>query len=140
MKHITLIIIASFLSACAHEPIDNSLQFDPNEKIIHGKVTEKKEADKEIIKKRFKEKETNKAIGLTFETILSLATGINAFSHDVDDSVTSAPLEYVVKLNNGKFLKVSSAYSGFAIGDCVKVFISENRKKYPPRMAYGGEC
>ena len=140
MKYIITIITALLLNGCIPEDIDYTKRYDPNEKIINGKILLKSEPNKEIIKQRLKNQESSRNIELTLSTILSVGTGIFMMPYNVDDSVPGNPTEYDVKLKNGKTLKIFNYYSGFAVGECVKVFISPNWKKFPPRMASGGEC
>lgn len=45
---------------------------------------------------------------------------------------------YGIGAEHGERLVVYSEYPGFAVGECVKVFLS-SRPDYP-RMAYGGNC
>ena len=139
MKFI-ITIIALLLSGCIHKPGEPYMKFDPNEIILNGKVILKKAPNKEHIKQRIQNQEENKNIELTLSAILSVGTGIFMMPYYNDDSVSGIPTQYNVKLKTGKTINIFNYYSGFSIGECVNVFISENWETYPPRMASGGQC
>lgn len=135
-----ILFIVIFISGCVTEPIDYTQQYDPNEKVLNGVVVTKSETNKEIVKKRLDDLEKSKNYDLIFSTILSVGTGFVMVPTNIDDGVGGEPIEYGVKLKTGKTLKIFNYYSGFEKSECVKVFLSQNWRKYPPRMASGGEC
>ena len=140
MKFI-IIVIMLFLSGCIiHQPDEPYMEFDPNEIILNGKVNSKVIINKNDVKKRTQTRETNNNIELTLASVQSAGAGKIMMPYYYDKNSWSVQTEYDVKLNTGKTINIFNYYSGFLIGECVKVFISENWEKYPPRMSSGGYC
>ena len=137
MRRILLLACVILASSCA---TDKKPMFDPSERAIPGKVIAKETHVSSDVASRLQTSNTAKMVGATVETLLMAGTGIVVVP-SFDSSLPGKPTEYHVELESGKTLQLYNHYTGFAIGDCVTVFLGDNWQEYPPRMtSRGGSC
>ena len=150
MKHFLAIFLAAILSGCQSNP---DIKIDPNQKILFGTVESKRiEKDPELLRNAQADYEADRtARAVQYSTQYgdgSFAGGaaavivISLLDAEFGDGPTMPiePVSYFVASENGQRYQIISNYRGFAVGDCVKLFLSENPEQYPPRMAYGSKC
>ena len=150
MKQFLLLAFAAALFGCQSSP---DIKIDPNQKILFGTVEAKRiEKDPELLRKAQAEYEGDRlARDIDFATTYgggSFAGGaaavilVNLLDLEFGDGPTMPiePVSYFVRSENGQSYQIISNYRGFKVGDCVKLFLSKNPQKYPPRMAYGSKC
>lgn len=135
-----LVSLVFLLSGCVKQTYDYVESYDPNEKIISGKIIKKIEPSLQSKALRDKELERQHATDTFLGTLMAIGTGTVIVPYSDRFGVQGFPIEYYVALETGKTLRIYSHFTGFKIGECVKVFASENWQKYPARMAPGGEC
>ncbi len=136
--NILVIILLMVLVGCA----SNVYEYDPNEKVELGIIVSKESPrDEELQRLRESIDNTSRSNAIVmyglmgfmaYEAGLSLPT-------DVDDFQTPYTIYTVVTSSKTKYM-VKDRYSGFDVNDCVKIFISEDREKYPIRIAPGIGC
>ena len=144
-----MILVASLLG-CESAPVFES---DPNEITVNG-IVEGKRAKKDLEEK---EKALNAANNEKLARGISavLNSGASTFAEGamagalfelLDQKFGDGPsfpgetFIYVVKAENGLYYKVESKFPGFEVGECVKLFVSENVERYPLRMTDGIGC
>lgn len=150
MKQLLLLAFTAVLFGCQSNP---DIKIDPNQTILFGIVQAKQiEKDPELLRKAQAAYEGDRLTrDINFATAYgggSFAGGaaavilVNLFDLEFGDGPTMPiePVSYFVKSESGQRYQVISNYRGFKVGDCVKLFLSENPRKYPPRMAYGSQC
>jgi len=150
MKVILALTLSTLLQGCLSTP---TVEFDPNEKILFGKIVNKKLISNtaELLEQ---EKSANQEYLIERGYMVSAGTGIsgaegiaaviilNTLGLDNSDGPTlpAAPVSYQVISKSGQQYLVINKFTGFKVGDCVKIFVSDNAKKYPPRIAHGNQC
>ena len=135
-----IVLFAVFLSGCVKQTYDYVENYDPNEKIFHGYIVKKIKPNFESRVRIKQELDRQHATDTFFGTLMAIGTGTVIVPFENRFGVSGNPNQYYVSLDTGKTLRIYNHFTGFKVGECVKVFISENWKKYPARMAIGGEC
>jgi hypothetical protein len=146
------IFIIVILSACVLHPKKTD-DFDPNEAIVLAIIKSKKrnssnqENSEVILYPVEKQSELDGSHSNYTETTVAIIGSlyITALlgtypSGSTDTTRKTDPIEYIVISNENIEYSVISYYTGFEVGECVKLFVSENSQKYPLRMTYTSGC
>ncbi len=149
MKNLIIFLVVIGVAACvSNPPIDR----DPSERIIYGTVLMKenlKDLDEMEREKREAQAENTQFIVQQANTIgagagetIAAIIILNMLGLEPPGGygVKGDPIAYTVRTRTNQLYKVISYYTGFSAGDCVKLFISNDFDKYPPRVAYGNSC
>jgi len=148
MRHLTALCATLLLAGCVSSP---SYQYDPNERILHGVVLAKQSLtdpahlatlENEAARQRNAQVlQQAQVIGAgPVETVGAILI-INMLGLPAGDvTVQGLPTAYTVNTTEGHTVQVLSHYSGFTTGQCVKLFISPDAERFPPRMAHGFAC
>jgi hypothetical protein len=121
----TLLVSALLLTACAST---NDYDHDPDEQQLLGRVLSKYDGKKRSNIGR------GIAEGLVVLPVFIISGG-NIILGGPSSGGERYPIQYQVLLESGKILEFTHYYTGFNVGDCVTVFLSENIERYPPRIA-----
>lgn len=147
-----LVLGLAFLSAGCTENYRPEDHYDPTAKQIAGTISTKRKIDlSEANKAYFSDAQHTQrdiaintvaltpgsspegvVLGVIFINLLGIGPGR---SYE-----TPYTFEYTMETNNKQRIMLLHPHSGFEVGDCVTVFISEDAARYPATMAYGGGC
>jgi hypothetical protein len=117
------------LAACA----SNSTFEHEYPQTLQGIVTSKIELSQEDVRKKLNDLQGQRLVGTVIANMISMHAGL--IEIPVGD-LSADTTQYEVELDNGGKVQVLNQFAGFNVGECVNVFLSENWKRYPPRMAY----
>jgi hypothetical protein len=120
LKLILLVIIAILLFGCA---TDSMHRYDENAIKQSGIINSKEEIQNW---EEFRD-----------DTLLLPVAGIFIPVQLGSPSKEGNDFRYVVQISEDQAMPIISKYSGFEVGECVTVFLSQSM---PPRIAHGGEC
>lgn len=99
---------------------------------LHGTIAKKTALSEEAL--GIRQAEFNRILSAVAINMLTAPLGLFVFP--IGQATTKDPYEYEIILNSGNPIRIVNQYSGFNVGECVAVFLSENWEQYPPRMAY----
>jgi len=148
MRYIAALCGIVLLTGCVSNP---GYQYDPNEQILHGVVLAKQaitDPNQLLAMENEAARQRNalvlqqaQVIGAGAVETLGAILIINMLGLPAGDvTLQGLPTAYTVNTTEGRTVQVLSHYSGFTTGQCVKLFISPDVERYPPRMAHGFEC
>lgn len=148
---VALFGIILVVSGCISTP-QYEYPYDPSEEIILGVVKSKKtirDPEKYIKAERDAAARRNQMIFSQTQAIdvgpvetIGAIIILNMLGVDPPGGVAiqGEPTAYTVIAQGNIEYKVVSYFPGFEEGQCVKLFISKNSQKYPPRLAHGSGC
>ena len=162
-KSAVMISIASLLSGCASTDLYPCVAVsNPNEIVLNGTIQKKKVIEGELEVSRPESRTLEEVVPNSYGVLGGLSTlgpaGVAAGlvyintvpvtppPPSIGDECPSTyevtnPISYLVKAEDGKQYSVLSAYSGFEISQCVKLFIAPNQTGgYSGRIAINGSC
>lgn len=146
MKSSQIIMLFLIISGCSSAPIN---PFDPNEFVINAKIIKKEKFPQPEIDQNIEKKKPNAFLRGTLQAIGEVVARISVvgaipivIALDELDSETQSnnPISYLVEDPDKKTYLVLSYWPNYEVGDCVKLFLSNDSVKYPPRIAQGDSC
>lgn len=141
MDGIKSVVLIGFLllTACGGGSLDNRI--DPNTRYLFGHIVGKKDIGRKKLQQRLEAAESRDQANMvsTFGVVGLFFIG-SGVSSPFDITVQGSSWEYYIEVGSDERYLVISKYPGFSMGDCIKLYISDNPEQYPPRMAYGYHC
>jgi len=151
MKKLNLLILLFVLTAgCTTEPY--KYPYDPNEKIVYGSVTEKQqvknpnkfiEAEKDASMRQMElvqQQAQQTGAGPIETSVAVIILNMLGFDPPGGTNTRGDPYAYKVRSELGDQYIVMSYWPLFEVGQCVKLFISDNPDRYPSRMTDSTGC
>lgn len=117
------------LTACA----SNSTFEREYPQTLQGIVTNKIELSQEEVRKKINDLQEQRLFGTIAANLASMHAGLIVIP--IGD-LSADTQQYEIELESGRKVQILNKFSGFNVGECVNVFLSENWERYPPRMAY----
>jgi hypothetical protein len=150
IRNLVALMLAITLLGCGSAPV---FETDPSEFTVHGIVESKKakrdlEEHEKALAAANNDQLTRSANAVLHSGATTLADGAvgGALFVLFDEQFGDGPILpgetyiYLVQAEDGVYYKVESKFSGFKVGECVKLFVSHDLEKYPVRMTLGFEC